>query len=105
MPAQEPKSIPQVVSELKELGIAYARQETVEPIKGLGRFVAFGVGGSFLLAIGLSLLGLAGLRALQTETGTTFTGSWSWAPYVVTSVVLAGLAGLAILAIRKDARL
>ena len=105
MQAQEPKSIPQVVSELKELTITYAKQETVDPIKGLGRFVAYGVGGSFLLAIGLSMLGLAGLRAMQTETGTTFTGSWSWAPYVVATVVLAALAALAILAIRKDARL
>ena len=26
---------------------------------------------------------LGGLRALQTETGTTFDGNWSWAPYLI----------------------
>jgi hypothetical protein len=27
------------------------------------------------------------LRVLQTETGSTSTGSWSWAPYAITVVV------------------
>jgi hypothetical protein len=33
-------------------------------------------------------LGLSGLRALQTETGSTFTGDWSWVPYVIMVVTL-----------------
>jgi len=66
-----------------ELLVAYAKQETVDPLRGLGRWIGFGAGGSVLLATGISLLLLSGLRALQTETGTTFTGSWSWAPYVI----------------------
>ena len=82
--------------EVKDLVIAYAKQETIEPIKGLGRFLAFGMAGSFLLSIGLLLLLLAGLRALQTETGTTFTGNWSWAPYMIVLTVAAGLAGLTL---------
>ena len=104
MPEPEPKSIPQVVSELKELTVDYAKQETIDPLRGLGRFVAFGVGGSLVLAIGLSLLGLAGLRAMQSETGTAFTGNWSWAPYLIATAVLAVLAVLAILAIKKDGK-
>jgi cytochrome b subunit of formate dehydrogenase len=75
-----------------ELLVAYAKQETVEPLKGLGRWVAAGAGGSLLIATGLSLWLLALLRFLQTETGTTFTGNWSWAPYMI---VLVG-AGLVI---------
>lgn len=102
MPDQ-PKSIPQVVSELKELTVDYAKQETIDPLKGLSRFVAYGVGGSLLLAIGLGLLGLSGLRALQTETGTWFTGSLSWAPYLIATTVLGALAALSILAIKRDA--
>ena len=35
---------------------------------------------SLLLGLGVVLLGVGGLRALQTETGETFTGDWSWAP-------------------------
>ena len=84
------RSLPAQLAELWDLVRAYTKQETVEPIKGIGRSAAFGVAGSLLVSIGLVLLVLAGLRALQTETGTTFTGNWSWAPYLIT------LAGSAI---------
>ena len=104
MAEQHDKSIPEVVNELKELTINYARQETIDPIKGLGRFVAYGVGGSLVLAIGLGMLGLAGLRALQTETGSRFTGNWSWLPYLIATAVLGLIAVLAIFQISKDGR-
>jgi hypothetical protein len=48
------------------------------------------------------MLALAGLRALQTETGTALTGSWSWAPYVIVLVVSAALAGLALTRITRS---
>ena len=51
-----------------------------DPLKGLGRFMVFGVAGSVALAIGLVILSVAFLRLLQGETGSTFTGNWSWAP-------------------------
>lgn len=82
--------------EVKEMIVAYAKQETIEPIKGLGRFLAFGLLGSFLLAVGTLMLVLAMLRALQTETGTTFSGNWSWAPYLIVFVVALGLGGLTL---------
>lgn len=96
----ERKSVPQVLGELKDLTVTYAKQETVDPLKGLGRFVGFGVGGSFVLGLGLCLLGLAVLRALQTETGDTFAGNWSFVPYLVTILVLGVLALLAVGAIK-----
>jgi len=96
-----PKSIPQVASELWELSTAYARQETIDPLKGLGRFLAFGVSGAVALGVGLVLLLLAGLRALQTETGSTFTGNLSWAPYLIAVLVGAALIALAVLRISK----
>ncbi|MEA3020692.1 MAG: hypothetical protein QOI47_2216 [Actinomycetota bacterium] len=87
------KSLPALAAELWELVRAYAMQETVEPMKGLFRSTAWGVAGSLLLSIGLVELVLGGLRALQTETGTTFEGNWSWAPYLIalagTGIVLA----------------
>ena len=81
------KSLGETVSDIVELLKAYAKQETVEPLKRLGRYLGFGVGGSVLMATGFVLLILAGLRALQTQTGSTFTGSWSWAPYAIMIVV------------------
>jgi hypothetical protein len=77
------KSVPALAAELWDLVRAYAKQETVEPMKGLGRYAAFGIAGSVVLSIGLVLLLVGGLRALQTETGSTFEGNWSWAPYLL----------------------
>ena len=89
------KSIPTQIGELWRLVLAYFRQETVEPVRNLGRFVFFGVAGSLVLGLGLVLLLLAALRALQTETGPHFQGHWSWLPYVIVlvgSLVVAGAA-------------
>ena len=88
------KSFPDIGKELWEMTVAYAKQETIEPIKGLGKYLAFGLAGSAMIGLGLIMLVLAGLRALQTETGTNFTGNLSWIPYLVLLAV-----GLVILAI------
>ncbi len=81
--------IPQLIGELRELVITYVKQETLVPIQSLGRWIGFGVLGSLFFGFGVIFLGLSGLRALQTETGETFTGNWSWVPYVIVVVVLA----------------
>jgi hypothetical protein len=84
--------IPELVTELRDLVVAYVKQETVTPLKSLGRWVGFGLGGSLLLGFGVVFLALSALRALQEETGETFTGNWSWVPYliVVAALVLGG---------------
>jgi hypothetical protein len=82
--------------DLLELVIDYAKQETLGPLKGLVRFAAFGVSGSLALSVGVVVLLVALLRALQTETGATFGGELSWLPYVITAgaaLLVAGLAG------------
>ena len=103
MPEAE-KSVPALAAELWDLLRAYVKQETVEPVKGLGRQLAFGLAGSLLLSIGLVLLALGGLRALQTETGTTFEDSWSWAPYLITLAGTVVVIGLAAMGTRKRKR-
>ena len=94
-------SLPGLATDLWDLVRAYAKQETIEPIKGIGRFVAFGVAGSLLLGIGSILVALAILRALQTETGSVFDGNWSFAPYLLTLVVCAGVIGSAVAAMQR----
>jgi hypothetical protein len=101
-PSGDAKSIPHVAAELWELTTAYAKQETIDPIKGLGRFLSYGVAGAIALGVGVALLLLAGLRALQTETGTAFTGNLSWVPYLI--VVAAGLLLIALALLRVTKR-
>jgi hypothetical protein len=91
-----PKSIPQVATELWELSTAYAKQETLDPLKGLGHFFQYGVSGVLLLALGSVLLLLGLLRFLQTETGTALTGNLSWIPYLVVILVAAALTALVV---------
>jgi len=69
-----------------DLVTAYVKQETVGPLKSLGRFVVYGSLGSFFLGIGLILLLTAVLRALQEETA-VFHGNLSWVPYVIVAVL------------------
>lgn len=82
----DPSDLPSHAQQLWNLVVAYVKQETIEPIKGLGRYVAFGLAGSVLLGLGLIVVFLGLLRLLQTETGTAFDGSWSWVPYAITLV-------------------
>jgi hypothetical protein len=97
------------VVELRDLVVAYFRQQTLVPLQDLGRYVGFGLLGSALLGFGVLFLALSALRALQTETGETFTGNWSWVPYVIVIVGLAIGAALVWLArgmrkTKKEAR-
>jgi hypothetical protein len=90
------KSLATHVTELYELILGYAKQETLDPVKSLGRFVGFGVAGSFLFGIGVVIMLVGGLRALQTETGSRLQGSWSWAPYGITAFGCAVIIAVAI---------
>jgi hypothetical protein len=81
-----------------QLTVDYLKQEVVEPLRGLGRFLYMGIAGSFFLAFGLLLILLGVLRLLQTETGTALDGDWSWVPYAV--VVILGVAVIAVAALR-----
>ena len=99
--AESSKSLATLIQELRELIVAYVKQETVEPIRNLGRFLAFGVAGSAAIGVGVSLLLLGGLRLLQTETGDAFEGNWSWVPYLT---VLAAAGVVIALALAARAR-
>ncbi len=87
------------VNELKDLVVTYARQETVDPIKTLGRYLGFGTGGALLIGTGWIFALLALLRALQTvdvfnDPGELDGGRWSWVPFALTAVAGIAVAGV-----------
>ncbi len=94
------------VAELVALIKAYVLQETVGPLKGIGRQLAFSSAAAFLFGLAAVLTLVAVLRALQTETGRVFAGEWSWVPYLLTvaaAMVLLGLAAAVGLRKRSEA--
>ena len=88
-------------TEALQLVLEYVKQETLTPLKGLGRYLLFGIAGSLALCAGLILLLIALLRALQTETATTFGGNLSWLPYVIVCFAAILVIGLAAWRITK----
>ena len=118
-PAAAKKSATRGASSAKDiatLSIDYIKQETKEPLQGLGRYVGFGAAGGVLIGFGSVLFALALLRGVQAglayrhvksssqglvaDNG-PFSGSLSWLPYLLTaSACVVGLVIIA-LALRK----
>jgi hypothetical protein len=98
-PRPKEASIPQLAQELRQMVVAYFKQETLEPFKALGRFLAYGIGGALLAGAGVVVLLVGVLRLLQAETGTTFGGNLTALPYVITLFTGLLIAGMAVRAI------
>lgn len=88
------------IGEVVDLVRNYAKQETLGPLKGAGRWLALGAAGSLLIGSGLLLLLVSVLRLLQTEIS-AFDGGFSWVPYAIVLVVTLVWIGIALSRIRK----
>jgi cytochrome b subunit of formate dehydrogenase len=69
----------------------YARQETLEPLKGAIRWVAVGSVAALSLGLALVFAALGVLRLSQDLGGTLLDGSWSFLHYLITLCVVAVL--------------
>ena len=92
----------ETVRELRELVVAYAKQETLDPVKGLGRYAGWGIAGSILMGFGIVFVEIGALRLLQgwgaADHGHRFNGNMSWAPYAIVvagSIIIAALIWMA----------
>lgn len=103
MPPAE-KSVPTLVNEFKDLLIAYAKQETVDPLRDLARFLIFGLIGAVLISVGGVLLALGILRMIQYEAAPHLTGNLSWVPYFGAVLFCLIVVGLAVSRIAKVSR-
>ncbi|MEO5725045.1 MAG: hypothetical protein ABIQ39_17075 [Ilumatobacteraceae bacterium] len=90
------------VGEMIQLVKDYARQETVGPLRGAGRWLAYGAAGAVLIGLASAFLVLGVLRLLQTEFARTFRGQWMQVlPYVIAAAVAVVIIGVAISRIGK----
>lgn len=92
------------IGDVLDLVKQYAKQETIDPLKGLGRYLAWGIAGSLLLAIGFLMLALSMLRALQTSAAPHFDGHLSWLPYFFTVLAAGVVIALSLSRIGKGDR-
>ena len=100
----EEKGTAEVVADLWQLVKDYAKQETVDPLKSIGKFLGFGLGGALLAGLGVLFGGRATLRARRAAPGAHPTGSLSWVPYLVAFVVTAVIVAVSVRAITKPNR-
>jgi uncharacterized protein YacL len=99
----ERKKPVQHVNDLKELVVGYAKQETVAPLKSLGRYVQRAALAMILCGIGFVFGLLAILRGLQSIDALDGNGITSIVPYVVTILIGCVVAGgLGYLATKAD---
>lgn len=95
------RSDPASVSEVIDYVKTYAKQETVGPLKGAGKWIGYGAAAALCLGLGLSILLLGLLRLLQTEPFGAQSAQWSWVNYLVVAVVCALAIGLTVWRINK----
>lgn len=99
------------------LSIDYVKQETKEPLRGAGRYLAFGAAGGVLIGFGAVLLALSLLRGIQTGVAYVrvsgadrqvhrgpWSGSLTWLPYLLTGLACAAGIGVILLARKRANR-
>lgn len=89
------ESLPTLGRDLITLVIQYVKQETIDPIRGLGRFLGFALAAMVVGGLGVILVVLGVIRLLQAETG-AFDGHLSFLPYVIAMVLALAVIGVAI---------
>jgi uncharacterized membrane protein YkgB len=97
-PKPDEASLGEVIDFVKQ----YATQETIGPLKGAGRWLAFGAAAAFAMGLGLTIMLLGLLRLLQTEIDRVATGSLSWVAYAVTLLVTLALLAITLMRVKKS---
>ncbi len=89
--------------ELQTMLVDYAKQETVDPLKALGRYLSSGLAGAVLIFMGVMFVGLGVLRVLQSQTGDAFEGLGflSLVPYIGSIVTMTLIVLVILLAMSK----
>ena len=97
-PKPDDPSLGEIVDTVK----AYAKQETVGPLKGAGRWLGFGAAAALLLGVGLVFVLVGLLRLLQTEWDRSASGSLSWQAYLSVLAVAIAILAVTVSRIKKS---
>jgi len=81
---------------LVDLTVTYAKQETIDPLRTIGRRVGMGVVGAGVASVGLIFLLVGVLRLVQAEARPHLLGAMSWVPYLAAIAVAAAVAFFAL---------
>ena len=81
-------------AEIVDLVVAYARQETIEPLRGAGRWILWGIVSMALVSVGMVLVALGLLRLVQD-------GPWSFVPYAFGTVFAVVVVVIALFQVRR----
>ena len=86
------QTLAEEAEDIKDVAVRYLKEETVDPVKALGRYTAWGCAGSFLIGLGGLLLLVGTLRLFQH----IFHGTTSWIPYLLVFLLGAVAFGLTV---------
>src|ERR1039457_5864459 len=81
------------MQEIRGLVVKYIKEETIQPVKEMGRFIAFGALGSIFVGFGTTRLLIGALRFLQGQVKVP-DGSLSWVPCLIVAVLAAAVIAL-----------
>jgi hypothetical protein len=95
------RSAPDHVTDLVDSVKQYAKQETIDPIRGAARWVAVGTVASVSLGLALVFFALAVLRLSQYLGGESLATSWSFLHYFITFVIVAAFVAISLSRIQQ----
>ena len=85
-----------------DLVVSYAKQETIEPLRGALRWILWGLASMAFICTGLVFLVLGVVRVSQDVLGESFQHSWSFVSYFVGVLACGIVVAFALSSIRKD---
>ena len=89
------------VGEIIDYVKAYAKQETLGPLKGAGSWLGYGFAAAAALGLGLVFILVGLLRLLQTEWERSASANLSWLAYLIVLVIASVLLALTLMRIKK----
>jgi len=79
----------------------YAKQETIGPLRGAGRWLMFGLTASLSLGISMLFAILGVLRLVQDIGGDAIDGAWSFVSYLIALIAAVTLVAFSLSRVNK----